>query len=66
MGRGKGKTISGSDIINMSPQERAGLGNLALMGRVKAKGTALVRSRNTGNAIYDDPRSAGKYGEDNV
>lgn len=66
MARGKDKTISAKDIGNMSPQERAGLGNLAKMGRVKVRGSAVVRSRGSGNAKYDDPKLAGTYSEDNI
>lgn len=63
MGRGKDKVILGSDIPNMSPEERAGLGNLAIMGRVKPRGTAAVRDRK-GNTRYDDESQKGNYNED--
>jgi len=65
MGRGKDKTISGSDIASMSPSERSGLGNAALMGLLQVSGTAVVRDKN-GNAKYDDPSRAGKYNEDKL
>lgn len=64
MGRGKDKVIKGSDIPNMSPQERASLGNAASMGKVKVRGKALVRDGKTGNAKYGDKSQAGNYGED--
>ena len=65
MGRGRDKTIDGKDIASMSPSERAALGNLAIMGRVEVKGSAVVRGKD-GNAKYDDPSKAGTYNEDNL
>ena len=65
MGRGKDKTISANDIRDMSPAERAALGNLAQMGQVRVKGTAVVRGAD-GNAKYEDPSQAGKYNEDSL
>jgi len=65
MGRGRDKTISANDIANMSPRERAGLGALAQMGRVRITGTAVVRKAD-GNAKYADPKKAGKYNEDKL
>lgn len=49
----------------MSPAERQALGNLAQMGRVKVKGTAVVRGAD-GNVKYSDPTQAGKYNEDKL
>lgn len=63
MGRGKDKTIKGSDLPNMSPAERAQLGNLASTGRAKLKGAALVRDKKSGNAKYGDGAQPGSYGE---
>lgn len=65
MGRGKDKVILGTDIPNMSPGERAQLGNLASTGRVRVTGTSVVRGKD-GNAKYEDQRRAGRYGEDNL
>lgn len=65
MGRGRDKTIQGSDIPNMSPQERVALGNVLRMPNVRVKGSAVVRGRD-GNAKYENPKLAGQYGEDNV
>lgn len=65
MARGKDKVILGSDLQNMSPQERAGLGNLAIMGKAKITGAAVVRGKD-GNAKYTDPSRAGKYHEDKL
>ncbi len=66
MGRGKDKTIDGKDIASMSPEERAGLGNLARMGQVKVKATATVRRQGDGNVVYEDPSRKGTYNEDNL
>ena len=65
MGRGRDKTISLADMKNMSPDEQYAVVNAVRLGRVKAKGTALVRDRH-GNARYEKPALKGKYGEDNV
>ena len=65
MGRGKDKTINASDVGSMSPRELASLGNAARMGRLKIKGTVLVRGAD-GNARYDPGAQPGKYNEDNV
>lgn len=65
MGRGKDKTIAGTDIQNMSPAERNGLGNMARMGKVKITGAAVVRGSD-GNAKYGDKSKAGTYGEDKL
>ncbi len=64
MGRGKDKIIHGSDIPNMSPDERRALGNIASMGKAKVRGAALVRDKQSGNARYEDKSQAGNYGED--
>lgn len=66
MGRGRDKTISADDIKNMSPAETNGLMNLAKMGKVKIRGTAVVRSAKSGNAQYQDPALAGTYNEDKL
>ena len=49
----------------MSPDERRALGNLAIMGKVEVKGSAVVRGKD-GNAKYEDPSKAGTYNEDNL
>lgn len=64
-GRGRDKRIQGSDLPNMSPQERAGVVNLVKMGRAKVSGTAVVRDRD-GNVKYDNPALAGRYNEDKL
>lgn len=70
MGRGKDKVILGSDIKNMSPAERVGLGailsNQGRVGRVRINGTAVVRSASDGNARYEDPALAGTFNEDKL
>lgn len=66
MGRGRDKSISLDDIRSMSPQESGGLANLVKMGRVKIKGTAVVRSADSGNARYEKPELAGTYNEDTL
>ena len=62
MGRGKDKRILGSDIPNMSRREL----NNALVKAVRITGTAVVRSRSSGNARYEDPSQAGRYNEDKL
>jgi hypothetical protein len=62
MGRGRDKTINADDIKNMSPGEVSGVMNLAKMGKVKIRGTAVVRSK-SGNVQYQDPAFAGSYNE---
>jgi len=64
MGRGRDKVIHGSDIANMSPSERARLGNLASTGRAKIRGAALVRDKKSGNAKYGEGAKKGTFGED--
>lgn len=49
----------------MSRREWAALGNLARMGLVKGRGTAVVRD-SSGNAKYADARQKGKYNEDQL
>jgi hypothetical protein len=66
MGRGRDKSISLDDIRSMSPQDGGGLANLVKMGRVKIKGTAVVRSAASGNARYEKPELAGTYNEDKL
>lgn len=72
MGRGKDKTISGTDIANMDARERQALsrrlqaGNSGVMGKVRGFGTAVVRSKATGNVRYDRPSDAGKFNEDKI
>lgn len=66
MGRGRDKTINVGDIKNMSPDDSRGLANLVRMGKVKVKGTAVVRSAKSGNAQYEDPALAGTYNEDAI
>ena len=66
MGRGRDKTISADDIKNMSPSDSRGLANLVKMGKVKIRGTAVVRSAASGNAQYQDPALAGTYNEDKL
>jgi hypothetical protein len=66
MARGKDKTINADDIKNMSPDESRGLANLVRTGKVKIKGTAVVRSADTGNARYEKPDLAGTYNEDEL
>jgi Holliday junction resolvase len=66
MARGKDKTIELGDIKNMSHDERGGLFNLVKMGKVKVKGTAVVRSADSGNARYEKPDLAGTYNEDKL
>jgi hypothetical protein len=50
----------------MSPDESRGLANLVRTGKVKIKGTAVVRSADTGNARYEKPDLAGTYNEDEL
>lgn len=66
MGRGRDKSISIDDVRNMSPGESQGLANLVKMGKVKIHGTAVVRSRDTGDVQYQDPAFAGSYNEDKL
>ncbi len=66
MARGKDKKIELGDIKNMSPGETNGLMNLVRMGKVKVKGTAVVRSADTGDARYEKPDLAGTYNEDKL
>jgi hypothetical protein len=66
MARGKDKTIALDDIKNMSPGDSRGLVNLVRMGKVKVKGTAVVRSADSGNARYENPDLAGTYNEDKL
>ena len=66
MGRGRDKTINVYDIKNISPDDSRGLANLAKMGKVKIRGTAVVRSAKSGNAQYQDPALAGTYNEDKL
>ncbi len=63
MARGKDKRIELGDVKNMSPGEQSGLMNLVKMGKVKVKGTAVVRSADSGNARYENPDLAGTYNE---
>ncbi len=66
MARGKEKTIKADDIKNMSPDESRGLMNLVKTGKVRIKGTAVVRSADSGNARYENPDLAGTYNEDKL
>lgn len=75
MGRGRDKTISARDIMDMSPGERVGLANILRTtartgnGNVppfRVKGTAVVRDATTGNARYTDRRQAGRFNEDKI
>ena len=66
MGRGRDKTISADDIKNMSPNDSRGLANLVKMGKLKIRGTAVVRSAQSGNARYQNPALAGSYNEDKL
>lgn len=66
MARGKEKTINVDDIKTMSPDESRGLMNLVKTGKVKIKGTAVVRSADSGNARYENPDLAGTYNEDKL
>jgi len=65
MGRGRDKTIQMGDFKNMSPRESSAVAAAVKLGRLKVRGTAVVRDE-SGNARYDDPKMAGQYGEDNV
>ena len=65
MGRGKDKTIILSDLQNMSPREQGAVMNAVTLGRIKAKGTALVRGPD-GNARYDAGAQPGKFNEEKV
>ncbi len=65
MGRGKDKTVSVNDLRNMSPREQSALLGAARLGRVKVRGTAVVRDA-AGNVRYDEPKRAGTYGENNI
>lgn len=66
MARGKDKTIELGDIKNMSPGESRAVMNLVSTGKVRIKGTAVVRSAATGNARYENPDLAGTYNEDKL
>jgi len=66
MARGKDKTVELGDVKNMSPGEQSGLMNLVKTGKVKIKGTAVVRDADTGNARYEKPDLAGTYNEDEL
>lgn len=66
MARGKEKTIKLDDIKSMSPGESRGLMNLVKTGKVKIKGTAVVRSADSGNVRYEKSDLAGTYNEDKL
>ncbi len=66
MARGKDKTVELGDVKNMSPGEQSGLMNLVKTGKVRIKGTAVVRSADSGNARYENPDLAGTYNEDKL
>ena len=65
MGRGQDYVIQGSDFKNMSPGESSAVMAAAKLGRIKIRGTAVVRDSN-GNARYERPELAGKYNEDRL
>lgn len=66
MGRGKDKIIQGSDLKNMSPQERTAVANMASAGQVKVQGSAVVRCKKTGNVRYQNESLKGTYNEDSL
>jgi len=66
MARGKDKTIELGDIANMSPGESRAVMNLVTTGKVKIKGTAVVRSADSGNVRYENRDLAGTYNEDKL
>jgi hypothetical protein len=70
MGRGKGKTIKGSDLKNMSPEEIAGvhgiIANRGIVPGIRVRGTAVVRSHGGGETRYGDGSEPGKYNEDTL
>jgi hypothetical protein len=70
MGRGKDKTIKGTDLKNMSPQEIQGvhgiIKNRGILPNVRVRGTAVVRSHGGVSTRYGDGAEPGKYNEDKL
>lgn len=68
MGRGKDKVIKSTDFPNMSPREQSMvnilIANRGVIPGVRARGTAAVRSRETGNTRYGVGATPGNYNED--
>jgi len=70
MGRGKGKTIKGSDLKNMSPNEIRGvnqiIANRGLTPNVRIEGAAVVRNSGGDVVRYGVGATPGKYNEDKL
>ena len=68
MGRGKDKTIQSSDFGNMSPRELAQvntiIANRGILPNIRVRGTAVVRSHDSGKVRYGVGATPGKYNED--